>query len=329
MIIKLEEIILSLIREFIVILKLETEALEKDEPNDKRTKNLINLKKKSVNYLLLGEYKSAFLSFNTFIDIAKLGLDNIQIQKGREGLAISLFLDDYFTMVNTGTKNSSLKDFKFNIEIESTFETAATAYKKLKSNQNAAEVLFRLASYYLLFEGKLRQFLDTMKKIYDEVEPLPTNYKLTCLFKIKTLYESINMKRKTIFFLYMAMGICFENTELVNMLPFLFKEITPKLYVYDIFNEKIENPEMFLNIHKKIAKSLWKKHAYFAVPQNQDKSEMKETNKKRVDREFKLYVVNRVEGVKNFLLNSIWEPIQYNLYMNLCNFYKITNDLKM
>jgi hypothetical protein len=309
-------------------LKLETESLEKDESNDKRSKNLINLKKRSINYILLGEYKSAYQSFNTYIEIAKLALDNIQVQKGREGLAISLFLEDYSTIIIMGT-SYSLKDFKFNMEIESTFESSAATYKKLKSNQNTVEVLLRLASYYVLFDGKLKQFLDTLKKIYDEVESLSTNNKLTYLFRIKTLYESIKMKRKSIFFLYMAMGLCFENRELLNMLPFLFKEITPKLYVYDIFNEKIENPQMFMEIHKKITKSLWKKHSYFAVAQNEDKSEMKETSKKRVDKEFKLYVVNRIQGVKNFLLNSIWEPIQYNLYMNLCNFYKITNDLKM
>lgn len=289
---------------------------------------MINLKKRSINYILLGEYKSAYQSFNTYIEVAKLALDNIQVQKGREGLAISLFLEDYSTMIVMGT-SYSLKDFKFNMEIESTLESSAANYKKLKSNQNTVEVLIRLASYYVLFDGKLKQFLDTLKKIYDEVESLPTNNKLTYLFKIRTLYESIKMKRKSIFFLYMAMGLCFENRELVNMLPFLFKEIIPKLYVYDIFNEKIENPLMFMDIHKKITKSLWKKHSYFAVAHNEDKSEMKETSKKRVDKELKLYVVNRIQGVKNFLLNSIWEPIQYNLYMNLCNFYKITNDLKM
>jgi hypothetical protein len=222
-----------------------------------------------------------------------------------------------------------IKYLKFNIEIESIFETSAFAYKKLKSSQNAAEVNFRLASYYLLFEGKSRQFLDTMKRIYDEVESLPTLYKLTCLFKINKLYEGMKMHRKSLFFLYIAMGLCFENPDLLNLLPFLFKEISSKFFVYDIYNEKIENPEVFKDIHKRLTKSYWNKNAYYAVPLSEDKKDMKETNKKRIDKEFRLFVKNRLGGVERYMLNSIWEPIQYNLYLNLYNYYKLSNDLKM
>jgi hypothetical protein len=127
----------------------------------------------------------------------------------------------------------------------------------------------------------------------------------------------------------MSLGICFENQELSSMLPFIFKTISSSLYAYDIFNEKIENPDEFQDIHRKLLKHSWKKISFNTTSNFEDKKEMKENSKKRIDKESKLYVVNRLKSIKKYSLNSVWEPIQYNVYLNLMHFYNLIGNLNL
>jgi hypothetical protein len=331
---QLNRIITQLIRDFIKIYRKQIELLQNISSGGK---NIQVSKSKSEMHLLVGEYKLAHQSFASLSDLAKQMNDMVIYSKSRENMAIALFLEDLMKTHDHNNNNFNVKELKFNLDIESNFDAATQTLKKLKLslNENIAliEIYFKQATYYIYFETKIKQFLDTMKRIYDETESIlniSPNDKLFYLLKMRNLYNSMNMKRKSIFFLFMALGVCFENSELTNLLPFLFKEINAKFFVYDIYNEKIENPSDFQEIHKTLVKSNWKKISFNSLPMFiEDKKEMKETSKKRIDKDFKLYVVNRLNDVKKYLLTPIWEPIQYNIYLNLLNFYKNVNDLKM
>ena len=56
---------------------------------------------------------------------------------------------------------------------------------------------------------------------------------------------------------------------------------------------------------------------------------MKETNKKRIDKESKLFVTNRIKDYRKLLLSSRWEAIEYNLFLNILKYYNSSQNAKM
>lgn len=299
---------------------------------EKKSKNFQSIKRKSEIYLRLGEYKLSYQLFSVLTDISKQVNDNLLYGFSKEGIAISLILDE-LSQFDTDSKINLISeqvfrfpDMKSSGEIEGSFDSALQIYKKSKLSENLVNTYFLVASYYILIKNKNNQFMCSLKRIYDEIENLQPDYKIFYLLKLKSAYESIKMKRKAIFFLYMAMGICLENFEFMNLLPYVFKEVCETFQVNDIFHHKIENPAQFHEVQKMIRKNNWKKIKFNSLSHLvEDKKEMKEFSKKRIDKENKLYVTKRIDTVKKFLLDPRWDPIQFNIYLNLMIFYKNYN----
>jgi hypothetical protein len=114
------------------------------------------------------------------------------------------------------------------------------------------------------------------------------------------------------------------------MLPVIFNELKKTLFVYDIYNEKIENPDQFDICHKKIIRSKWKRIVPYVMSANEeDKNNAQESNKKRIDKEYKLYIKKRTSEISHLLIDPVWEPLQYNLFLNIINFYKQNQNIKL
>lgn len=294
------------------------------EIDHKLNKNYLNLQIKGEKNLLVGDFKLAIQSLILMSETAKFLNDNFTYARGKECIGIAQFIEEY-------KKINDIKDLKFNIEVEANLEIAAQSYKKAKFYELYIETIFKLAFYYKLFDTKIKNFLDIMKRIYEELECLAQHisplFKFTSLLKFSDLFIKMNMKRKASFYLYLALIPCFENQDISNMLPYIFKEINSRFNVYDIYNDKIDNPSHFNEVHKKLTKSNWKHISFHSCLTTDDKTAMQETNKKRIDKELKLFVTNRLEEIKKYSLSPLWEPIQYNLYLNYINYCK--SDMKM
>jgi hypothetical protein len=318
----LEKIIKSILKEYLLICKIESERLEKDEVNDKRTKNIYNLKKRSLVYLHLGEYKFAYSVAIALSEIAKQMNDNLSHIEYKSFSATSLFLDEYSRI------HPSIKDLKFNTDIETLLEYTITSYKKIKNSELTLDSYLKLAFYYSFFPDKSRQLFELIKKMNEEIDSLSPRLKLSYLFRIKIFFKCIKMTRKSVFYSYMAISLCLENLDFIHLLPFIFKELNEKFTINDIYNEKIGTPDEFNELHKKILKSYWKKISFNSCPVFEEKNKMKESTKKRIDKESKLYVTFRLDDYKKYLLSSYWQPIQYNLFTNIFNYYNL-NGTKM
>jgi hypothetical protein len=311
---KIEILIKSFIREAD---SLNNQKSDDDEQN-KRLKSSINLKNKADKCILLGDYRQSSMLYGTLIDLGKQLSDNILIAKSFEGVGICLFLMDF-----THSRRNPEYKFKFNTDVETNLNNSAEKYKKLKINECYLDILFKLVYYYLMFEGKTKNFFDTIKRIVEELEMSNTFFKFNCLLKIYYLFDSLNLKRKGAFYLYLAFVICLDNPELQNIVPFILNELVEKYHVYDILNVKINSFDEFLKHHKEVKRFDWKKNSFETYTQNN--TFVKTIFKKRVEKGNKLVVKNRISNLRPFILTPVWENIQNNLYKSIVNFYSKQN----
>lgn len=148
------------------------------------------------------------------------------------------------------------------------------------------------------------------------------------------------------------MEICNDNTKFLHLIPYFLKELSERLNVNNIYDNKIEGIEEFNKFHKIFVKNNYKPISYFSCPkilENQlsDKSianytdsfsfifneyipiDYKETNKKRIDKENKLRIVNRKSLLKKNHLENTWKNLQTNIIKQYLNFYEKINNQKL
>jgi len=164
----LKDIFLKKIELLIKAFLREVDCLSNQKSDDdeqiRRLKLSINQKNKADKCILLGDYRQSSMLYGGLVEIAKQINDNILID----------------------LNNSCEK------------------YKKFKINECYIDILFKLVNYYVLFEGKIKNFNETVKRIMDELEQSNSFFKLNCLLKIYYLFNSLDLKRKGSFYLYLV-----------------------------------------------------------------------------------------------------------------------------
>ncbi len=201
----LKEIFLKKIELLIKAFLREADCLSNQKSDDdeqiRKLKLSISQKNKADKCILLGDYRQSSMLYGGLVDIAKQINDNILVAKSYEGVGISLFLMDYIY-----SKKSSDFKFKFNSEIEANLNNSGEKYKKFKINECYIDILFKLVNYYVLFEGKIKNFNETVKRIMDELDQSNSFFKLNCLLKIHYLFNTLELKRKGSFYLYLVIN---------------------------------------------------------------------------------------------------------------------------
>jgi hypothetical protein len=124
-----------------------------------------------------------------------------------------------------------------------------------------------------------------------------------------------------------VLPICYETTEYLNLLPFIFQELRKYYNCYDIYNKNIDNQHLFDHHHRTVVQASWKSINFIAC--NLNDGMVSETNKKRIDKEHRLTVTNRLGNLMDIILAPSFQPLQHNIYSNMMYFYKLTNDCKM
>lgn len=154
-------------------------------------------------------------------------------------------------------------------------------------------------------------------------------------------------------FYLQCLQTCNDNVAYLNLIPYLLKEIAERFAVNNIYEDKIENLEQFNQNHKGIIKSKHKEIAYYTSPKflenefaeknigNYSKSfcfmyntdsipiNFSENNRKRIDKENKLIIVQRRGLLKRYNLTRKWGPIQNNILKNFVSLYEKMNNQKM
>lgn len=113
------------------------------------------------------------------------------------------------------------------------------------------------------------------------------------------------------------------------MIPLILNEVEEQLKVNNIYKKKIDNPNEFELIHKQIIKNNWKTLQFKTINCNEKELVLKDNNKRRIDKDLKLFVSKRLSEYDDILLKYNWESLQYNTYVNIMRFYKQTDDVKM
>ena len=117
--------------------------------------------------------------------------------------------------------------------------------------------------------------------------------------------------------------ICIETPELYHIVPYVSNTLNERCNFYDIYNIKMNNPTEFSNLHRTLLKYNWSKCVYNtkSFDDNTGKEKFNELNKKRIDKGQKIYVKNRLDLIKKYVMLPVWEPIQFCLGLNTVNFY--------
>ena len=192
----LSERLNSLLNKFTIdIEKIANSRITEDTLTNKNKFHSM-IKNKAEKYLTLGDYNAAIQTFQTLIDYAKGNNDNILTAKAKEGLAISLFLNDLFQA------HRNIKEIKFNADIESNYENIIVIFKKMKINEFYIEYMFKLCIYYSLFPAKMKNFLEISKKITEELNGNTSIIKFNSLLKLQSIYSNLGFYRKAALFLF-------------------------------------------------------------------------------------------------------------------------------
>ena len=164
----------------------------------KKNKNIVSLKSIADNCILIGDYKHSYHAYYSLYEVSNKNSDNFNLAKAKEGIGVSLFMIEYSKL------NGNIKELLYNAEIENGFENSYIMFRKLKMYEFAIESLFKYVYYLVIFPFKNTEFLNQIKRIYDDLYLLNKSLKLFYLLKISDILKKFGFKRKSTFYLYMV-----------------------------------------------------------------------------------------------------------------------------
>ena len=176
-----------------------------------------------------------------------------EMNKIREIVGICLFYEDYY----------SNEDIIFSEEIKKFFEEVKDKYKKKKDIIRECLCLFKLCVYYLYFPGIENKCERNIQKLLSIANNNNIEYEFQILLhlKIMWLYKQIKFCRKINLNNYLVISLCQKNfsddNKIKNYMNIFLKLLTDKnnFPIYDIYHKKINNSEIFRQIHKSFEKN--------------------------------------------------------------------------
>ena len=248
-----------------------------------------------------------------------------EMNKIREIVGICLFYEDYY----------SNEDIIFSEEIKKFFEEVKDKYKKKKDIIRECLCLFKLCVYYLYFPGIENKCERNIQKLLSIANNNNIEYEFQILLhlKIMWLYKQIKFCRKINLNNYLVISLCQKNfsddNKIKNYMNIFLKLLTDKnnFPIYDIYNKKINNSEIFGQIHKNFEKNGWK-NILIQMEEKDSEGNIKliEATKKKIKKGSILYIKKFIDIIQNFEYKLKWYNIQECLYRNIINYYKLNQD---
>ena len=248
-----------------------------------------------------------------------------EMNKIREIVGICLFYEDYY----------SNEDIIFSEEIKKFFEEVKDKYKKKKDIIRECLCLFKLCVYYLYFPGIENKCERNIQKLLSIANNNNIEYEFQILLhlKIMWLYKQIKFCRKINLNNYLVISLCQKNfsddNKIKNYMNIFLKLLTDKnnFPIYDIYHKKINNSEIFRQIHKSFEKNGWK-NILIQMEEKDSEGNIKliEATKKKIKKGSILYIKKFIDIIQNYEYKLKWYNIQECLYRNIINYYKLNQD---
>ena len=248
-----------------------------------------------------------------------------EMNKIREIVGICLFYEDYY----------SNEDIIFSEEIKKFFEEVKDKYKKKKDIIRECLCLFKLCVYYLYFPGIENKCERNIQKLLSIANNNNIEYEFQILLhlKIMWLYKQIKFCRKINLNNYLVISLCQKNfsddNKINNYMNIFLKLLTDKnnFPIYDIYHKKINNSEIFGQIHKNFEKNGWK-NILIQMEEKDSEGNIKliEATKKKIKKGSILYIKKFIDIIQNYEYKLKWYNIQECLYRNIINYYKLNQD---
>ena len=223
----------------------------------------------------------------------------------------------------------------FSEEIKKFFEEVKDKYKKKKDIIRECLCLFKLCVYYLYFPGIENKCERNIQKLLSIANNNNIEYEFQILLhlKIMWLYKQIKFCRKINLNNYLVISLCQKNfsddNKIKNYMNIFLKLLTDKnnFPIYDIYHKKINNSEIFGQIHKNFEKNGWK-NILIQMEEKDSEGNIKliEATKKKIKKGSILYIKKFIDIIQNFEYKLKWYNIQECLYRNIINYYKLNQD---
>ena len=205
----------------------------------------------------------------------------------REIAGIVLFYQDYYSNNN---------DFSFSKELEAHFEEIAELYRKKKDYCRQCECLLKVCIYNSYFIG-------------NELKCEKYIQKILLLLQLTWFYKQRNNNiRKQNLMNYLGITACQKNNEEIkNNINIFVNFLLNHFPIYNIYNKKISNLEIFKSVHRKIIKKGWKNVLLQMKETNKDGNDiLKEITKKKIDKGSQLFIDNYNKDLNTYNYNLIW-----------------------
>lgn len=269
--------------------------------------------------LLYHDFKYIFNLCNYIEYTLKWNQEELAI---KEIIAIIYFYDDYY--------NSEI-DYVFSINKEALkmFEELCESYRKNKDYCKECQCLLKICIYYSYFIGNESKCEKYVQKLLASSKNTPYEFQVMLLLQIIWLYQHRNNYRKQNLNNYLGITLCLNcNEENTNSINIFLNFLQKRFPIYDIYRKKIQNLEIFNEIHKKIIRKNWK-NSLFQIEEKDDngKVSLKELIKRKIEKGKKLYVSKYDKDVNIFNYNLIWFNIQECLYRNIIKYYTTNREI--
>ena len=240
-------------------------------------------------------------------------IPEISVIKEINGI-VNFYIDYYYSENND--------DFSSNRDVINSLEEAADSYRKKKDFCKECECLLRLYVYYSYFIGSEPKSEKYIEKILASSKNAPYEFQVMLHLQLIWLYQQRNNRRKQNFNNYIGITVCQNNNEEIkNTLNIFLRFLKKNFPIYDIYNKKIQNLEIFNDIHRKIIRKGWK-NSVFQIKEQDDQGKiiLKEVSRRKIVKGTKLYISKYDKDVNFFDYNLIWFNVQECIYRNIINY---------
>mgnify|MGYP003571311490 CR=1 FL=1 len=240
-------------------------------------------------------------------------IPEISVIKEINGI-VNFYIDYYYSENND--------DFSSNRDVINSLEEAADSYRKKKDFCKECECLLRLYVYYSYFIGSESKSEKYIEKILASSKNAPYEFQVMLHLQLIWLYQQRNNRRKQNFNNYIGITVCQNNNEEIkNTLNIFLRFLKKNFPIYDIYNKKIQNLEIFNDIHRKIIRKGWK-NSVFQIKEQDDQGKiiLKEVSRRKIVKGTKLYISKYDKDVNFFDYNLIWFNVQECIYRNIINY---------
>jgi hypothetical protein len=241
----------------------------------------------------------------------------------REIAGIILFYQDYFS-------NPNNDDFSYSKEIKALFEEIAEQYRKKKDYCRECECLLKICIYYSYFIGNESKCERYIQRILISSENTPFEFQVMLFLQIIWFYQQRNNIRKQSFNNYLGITICKKNNheETRSAINIFMNFLQRNFPLYNIYLKKINNLEIFNDIHRKIIKKGWKNLLFQMEEKDKEGNiSLKEVSKRKIVKGSKVFISNFDKKINAYNYNLMWFNIQECLYRNIINYCKTNQEL--